>query len=1262
MKTELIESKLRILNADTFHRLADHYLFCYDSNDYESINPMGQSEGKQKSRKGTPDTKIRLASGQYIFIQYTTQQDYPNNTILYKKLLEDLESCLNVSKSKVPLKDIARIVLCFNSNINSETETKLYDKIKGYEIELKLINLSTIAYSIYKYYPYLAKDYLNIEIDTNQLLPLQNFIKEYEKGGFAAPLSNSFFYREAELEEAVASVEKNLITIISGKAGVGKSRLAVEVVTQQSQKDAGVAYCIKNKDQPIINDLRRSLSSAKKYLIYIDDANKSIDHLKALIAFYHETDTKFQMIITVRDYALNEIKPLIESYSHHIIHLDALDSQEIVEIISAAPFGVTGLDSKNKINDIAKGNPRLAIITAVALRDKKFDRIASPFNIYESYFKCVSKENHKLTNPDYIRVLGILAFFRSIDRDKQDLCKKIYTAFNIEENDFWTKLYDLEKYEIVDVFIDKSVVKFSDQILEGFIFYQCFFIDKLIDYSIILDNFLVTHERKIYSTFIDICNTFEFENVKNLILPFIQKKYQLLDHNGCDIISFLKIFWPCLQEETLLLIEKRIDQYKSQTDLVLIDEFITVQSDTKSFALQDGVILNKGINDDIFDLISEFLKYQVKDFDLAAELMFDYVERRQELAEKLVTFIQDNFEFNCHDIIYIHWCRRESIFTKLIIAKAVQGKSVFRYVILKLIPNFFKGRGYGRCHPQDFKSSFSYILPLPEEQFLEMRKMYWEYLIETYFLYPKLSLSFFSIKTHHSNCYEGVPATDWSFIDGLIANNFDLSKFEDVYFVNQILERIKFGGINETLYANLKERALTPDYKKYLALDHFRPKREEIPGKNDDYKICVNKKVLLSVFSLTDFNSYTTALDFIGKCANMRIWESYRASNAAQIIINDLMQNTDYFSEIFKYILKKDYFREIFDFTWFYNIHYKQVDYIDTMEHILHTEDYPSKANVLCNFYGYLPEPNVNVARAHAYLDVMEQITGSYCLYFNNVVYYVKINASFLTDAVNNFLQRAKEGKCTFSVGYDFIQRGFAYMGGIESAERLYLHLLKNCIDFDRDGSELRFILNKDITFIDKCIEVIIDKKTRNKVKGHLEISSVWDTDNYAIGVEKALDRLMASYSGNYFEVEDILRNLFQTPRNTQDGFLKKREIAISNYISKYSHEKERMNMLFEVIVSEDIELENNLKLFLTLNTGIEIFKTISWVKHEMFYSGNEIIPADVYAGKWYEIGSFIEKLTPKSKYLKHRAHINSEINDCRSSVIRDQKWNFITS
>ena len=69
---------------------------------------------------------------------------------------------------------------------------------------------------------------MGIELDTGQILKPLDFVNEYQNSKFATPLDNEFLFRETEKQKILESLENQDLVIVSGKPGVGKSKLALE--------------------------------------------------------------------------------------------------------------------------------------------------------------------------------------------------------------------------------------------------------------------------------------------------------------------------------------------------------------------------------------------------------------------------------------------------------------------------------------------------------------------------------------------------------------------------------------------------------------------------------------------------------------------------------------------------------------------------------------------------------------------------------------------------------------------------------------------------------------------------------------------------------------------------------------------------------------------------------------------------------------------------------------------------------------------------
>ena len=69
---ETIKLKISQLDAGAFQNLCDAYLS--KNIDYSNIVSLGGQAGTRKTTPSTPDTYFILSNGNYVFVEYTTQQ------------------------------------------------------------------------------------------------------------------------------------------------------------------------------------------------------------------------------------------------------------------------------------------------------------------------------------------------------------------------------------------------------------------------------------------------------------------------------------------------------------------------------------------------------------------------------------------------------------------------------------------------------------------------------------------------------------------------------------------------------------------------------------------------------------------------------------------------------------------------------------------------------------------------------------------------------------------------------------------------------------------------------------------------------------------------------------------------------------------------------------------------------------------------------------------------------------------------------------
>ena len=86
-----IENALDRINGDIFQEFCNHYL--YLKLNPNTITPIGSVIGKEKSRKGIPDSYFTSVDNELIFAEYTTREILEKGQSFYNKLKSDIENC-----------------------------------------------------------------------------------------------------------------------------------------------------------------------------------------------------------------------------------------------------------------------------------------------------------------------------------------------------------------------------------------------------------------------------------------------------------------------------------------------------------------------------------------------------------------------------------------------------------------------------------------------------------------------------------------------------------------------------------------------------------------------------------------------------------------------------------------------------------------------------------------------------------------------------------------------------------------------------------------------------------------------------------------------------------------------------------------------------------------------------------------------------------------------------------------------------------------
>ncbi len=404
------------------------------------------------------------------------------------------DKCFDENKTGIPVEKIEEIILCYSSQLSPKEIEQLREKCGTKGVNINLYGIGVISHDLSEKYPDIAKEYLGIDVDTGQIVRLDRFISLYEKHPLATTLSTTFHFRDEEKNNLLESIKSNSLVFISGQAGVGKSRLAIECYQRFIENDSSYeAYCICNHGIDLFEDIKTYFSDSKNYLIFVDDANRisGFQYILRLLQTKRD-DQNFKIIATVRNYALDRIKEICEPFESGIeISLKPFTDEEIKKLLQDE-FKIDNNLYLDRITDLSQGNPRLAVMAAqLAVEENTFQSILNVSALYDAYYSSIKKDLDALEDKNVLKVAGIVAFFRSVDNTHSDQMSDIERIFNISTKDFWTAANTLHEMEVLDMF-ENEIVKISDQVLSTYLFYIVFFKERILDFSS-----LITHIERV---------------------------------------------------------------------------------------------------------------------------------------------------------------------------------------------------------------------------------------------------------------------------------------------------------------------------------------------------------------------------------------------------------------------------------------------------------------------------------------------------------------------------------------------------------------------------------------------------------------------------------------------------------------------------------------------------------------------------------------------------------------------------------------------
>lgn len=1221
-RLQAIENALSSINQAAFQELCDSFLALRNSN-YSAFSRIGSQSGKQKTIKGTPDTFLLLPNGKYMFVEYST-----NITAGLSKLEDDVKKCIDATKTGITVNQIAEIILCVNFNLKAEEIQALKNLLSNTRISLTVYTLDALAIELHLHHRDLTHQYLGLPLDTGQIVSIEKFIEEYNRAskGISTPLDNTFLHREQELKEFKETIFQNDFVILTGAPGVGKTKLAIEGIKSFLSENLSFgAYCISYKNHTLLDDLYQYFDSEKDYILFVDDANR-IDAFNQITGFYKASrNGKLKIVITVRDYAFQDIGILCQEFSPKRIDLTKFTDEQIIDIIKAEPFGILNSEYHKEIVRIADGNPRLAIMTALlAKAEQNIYALADVSDLFENYFSTFVKDKDEFAKDLNVQCLGLIAFFYTIPYKNRKITTSILNNFDIEYSNFIDAIDKLDKLELVEIQFEH--VKIPEQNLSTYFFYKAFVKDNLLSFEVLLNKYFDSNSNRFKDCVIPANNTFGYKNVMEKLQPYLQSHWELIKNGEEKAFKFLSTFWFYLQNETLEFIFG-IVEFLPNIDV----EKYQVTYDTNAFAYDKN---------NIIELLGEFFRFPNNLKDVIG-LSFEYIRKKPEHLPELIHKIREQLTFDREDERYSFW-RQKMLFEVLF--EGLEKKDALYVVSFYELAKTFLLFKFRQTRSGRNLSIIFYEYPIPNNQIIQdFRIKIWAALNDNFEIYPIESFNLLqSYAEVHPDVSKEIMEFDIPYLINIIENHLTPSSFEYCRYVQDQIRWCKRNKVSHSEFISLGHKFTNPTYEIFLKIDWDRLRDKEM-YEFDDYREYERLKeaeirssfVFSNAAEVKEFYEIFVYLKDVAK----NQW-NYNTT-LDHIIDENFLKNFDLGSQLLIEVIDKD----------------NQVNYVPRVvfrnqlkteakaKHIwkiLQKQKFKHKELWELSFYDYLEDSLLNEGYVQALISTVISMKEPNTIYFDRLQRFLTIEPDLFQIILRTVIEKNDKEGTGLQVWMDFFSTHFEQLGDdIELIKKAYLQQDKIQNHFDYDGKGFLNILQKDPTFLLEYVNSLYSVKRFGLSADHRNLSFIWQVENIEPVLKNVFDLVVENEP--YLGIGDHFCNAFF--RNLPGEAKERAENFLINYCKENFTNPNKTNVIVDIVRHSMKDFfDEILLLFLSLIQDKEIFSKIWWRGNGGTVHSGDVNFGDLEAANWRNILSIVERSDLGIKLIPVKKYINEQI------------------
>ena len=1240
MMLQKIQNALININETVFQDLGDCYFYA-KSGSCGTINRRGSQVGKQKTKKGTPDTSILLPNGKYILIEYST-----NITKGVTKLLSDVSNCLDYSKTGILLNDIEKIIICFNFNLKSSEEQELLSQVSLSNIKLELYNLDTLSLDLKLNYRHLVNEYLNLPIDTGQIVSIDSFIQEYNNAskGISTPLDNLFLHREKELQELKDIILKEDLVVLYGAPGVGKTKLALETIKDfVKENPCYTAYCISYKNASLIEELQRYMDFDKDYVLFVDDANR-IDSIGQIIGFYKTSRRgKLKVVITVRDYAYSTIGKVCANLLHTSYTINVLTDEQIKDIVKAEPFCILNTRYHKEIVRIANGNPRIAIMVALlAIEKQDIYALYDLSDLFEKYFSTFVSDNGEFADDTNVKILGVIAFFYTLPYKDKYFVTDILNNFEIGDYASFIDHIDiLEKLELIEIQYD--YVKISEQNLSTYFFYKSFVKENLLSFEVLLNSYFIKNKHRFDDCIVPTCNTFGYENVRDKIKTSLVKYCKsILDDKELSL-ELLSVFGFFISEETMKFIYDVID--------------CLPENDTSYYRIDnDNTHDNYLKQDKIIELLSGFYMYPGDNFTSSLELSFEYVRKQPQLLTELLNKIKSVLSINCNDE-QTGFVRQNNLY-RLLIDNVNKNDLLYIkafYELSKLFLSFrFEHTEFGRNNT----FTISYNTISCNKYINGLRKSIWDCICMN-FTEDALQLLENYIKPTLKTVKE-IIEYDIPFICLIIEKHFSSDSYLHCKFVQGYIRWCKNNKVTYHLFEHLSQKYINSTYELFLKIswDRYRDKCIYDFDNYKEYNKFKEEEIRKSIVfnDLEDVDTFYNDFLYITEIELKKNNGFNNYDKTLDVVVEQTFKNSfELGSHLLKLIMKNNtinYIPKLWQYTTQNNM--EQI-----WETIQSEEMYVKKENWEISFYKCLSENLVCDKYIDAVKNTIAKWHSKYLINLDCLNGFINAYPSLLEELLGIIVKKIENGDEVHIDKFCFEETCIKLVDtNIKLFEKAYLQQIILQQYFDYENDIFIEILMKDPYFLIEYISALYLNDDTNSYSYNIHnLSVVWDLEDIEIILKELFDKVSEKYI-HIFSNEHFCNSFFMNlPIDKKDRARK----FLERYCNENYTDYRKVNIVVDIVRHTMKDIYNRILIsYVSLTQDVNLFSNIKWCASGGVYSGNVII-GDIQAAEWNNVLSVLNKSEIGYKLIPIKQYVNSQVEHCLEKAEWERKRRFLS-